>query len=124
MKRVLLKREMRYVTLYLSRVLLILAVFSINPVRAASVDAETVRSIKPGQRIEVVLQNGDRLIGKLGAISQDYFVLGPDRPRQPSRELRYSEVQQIRTKMTRANKWAIAGAVYVGLTIIGFIVGG
>ncbi len=84
---------------------------------------EAVTKWKPGQRMEVTLNSGERLIGKRGAIQLDGFVLEPDKPPQTSRELRFKEVKSVATKWTKGEKWCVALVVYGGLLVIGIILG-
>ena len=89
----------------------------------ASQVQQSVHKWKPGQRIEVTLTTGDKLVGRLGAVQSDGFALEPDRGKGANRELRFDTVRSIHTKMTRGKKWAIAGGVYAGLVVMGLIVG-
>ena len=90
----------------------------------AAVSAEELRSLRTGQRIEVTLNSGERLLGNLGSVNQDRFVLLPERKDGTVREMQYSQVERVRTKMTRTTKWTIAGLIYAGLLALGLAVGG
>lgn len=72
-----------------------------------------------GQRIEVNLINGEKLVGHLGAIESDRFVLEPDKHSGAQPTLRFDKVHAVSMKMTATKKWVIAGAIYVVLTIMG-----
>lgn len=78
---------------------------------------------RAGQRIEVSLNDGGKLIGHLGAIESDRFVLEPDKHSGAQRTLRFDEVRAVSKKMTATKKWAIAGAIYGVLVIMGLILG-
>jgi hypothetical protein len=106
------------------RPLVVIALLSVSLLKAAPDVAETVRSLKPGRRIELVLQNHDKVIGNIGAVHENDFVLEPDHAGQVSREVRYADIRSVRTKKTRTEKWLIAGGIYAALTIIGLLVGG
>lgn len=75
-----------------------------------------------GRRIEVVLNNGQRSVGRLGTVETDSFVLNPDKKSGAARVLRVDEVRSISTKMTTAKKWGIAAAVYGVVCLIGAVV--
>ena len=79
--------------------------------------------LKPGRRVDVVLDSGDHVVGKLGTVSADSFALEPDQRSGQRRDLRFSEVRSVSPKMTRGTKWAIAGGVYAGLVAIGLVLG-
>ena len=72
---------------------------------------ESLAKWSAGKRIEVTLNGGDRLIGHLGTVESDRFVLAPDKLGGTQRVLRFEEVRSARGKMTTARKWAIAGGV-------------
>ena len=76
-----------------------------------------------GQRIEVVLNNGQRSVGRLGTVETDSFVLNPDSKSGAARVLRVDEVRSISAKMTTAKKCGIAAAVYGVLLVIGIVLG-
>jgi hypothetical protein len=76
-----------------------------------------------GQRIEVNLINGEKLVGHLGAIESDRFVLEPDKHSGAQRTLRFDEVRTVSKKMTATKKWVIAGAIYAPFAIMGLILG-
>lgn len=84
---------------------------------------EAVTKWKPGQRMEVTLNSGERLIGKRGAIQLDGFVLKPDKAPQTIRELRFKDMKSVATKWTKGQKWGVALMVYGGLVVIGIILG-
>jgi hypothetical protein len=50
-------------------------------------------------------------------------MLKSDKRGGPDRELRFDEIRSAKTKMTTASKWAIAGAVYGVLLVMGLILG-
>lgn len=76
-----------------------------------------------GKRIEVSLTKGDKLIGRLGAVESDSFVLEPDNRKGTRQVIRFEEVRSVSSKMTTGRKWAIAGGVYAVLVAIGLVVG-
>ena len=96
--------------------------FLLQDVSWASV-RESLAKWSAGKRIEVILKGGDKLVGRLGAVEFDHFVLEPDRKAGTQRVLRFEEVRSVRTKMTTAQKWEIAGGVYAVLLVIGLVLG-
>ena len=75
-----------------------------------------------GKRIEVILNAGERLIGRLGPVHPDGFDLVSEKGARATRTLRLDEVRSVSTKMTIKRKLAIAGIVYASLVVIGAIV--
>ena len=84
---------------------------------------ESLAKWSAGKRIEVILNGGDKMVGRLGAVELDRFVLEPDRRAGTQRVLRFQEVRSVRAKMTTAQKWEIAGGVYAVLLVIGLVLG-
>jgi hypothetical protein len=93
---------------------------SVQAAPAASVE-ESLRQWRPNRRIQVTLNTGEKLPGRLGAIQVDRFVLEPDNKHATSRELTFDSVRSVKTKMTRTSKWLIAGAIYMGVTLLGLV---
>ena len=69
--------------------------------------------------MEVTLNSGEKLVGRLGAVQSDQFVLQPDKRSRAQRTLRFDDVSKVSKKMTVATKWTIAGAIYGGLVLMG-----
>ena len=91
---------------------------------AQNVSAGSLETLKPGRRITVTLRNGDKAVGKLGAVTPTGFTLEPERRNQLPHDFEYTEVRTVRKKMARSTKWFIAGGVYGVFMTIGMIVGG
>lgn len=91
---------------------------------AAESVQESLSKLSTGKRIEVILNTGGKLIGHLGAVRSDSFVLEPDkRDGTLQRELQFKDIRSVKTKMTTGRKWAIAGGVYAGLLAMGLVLG-
>ncbi|MDQ6676277.1 MAG: hypothetical protein M3Z09_03170 [Acidobacteriota bacterium] len=101
--------------------LLVIALATANHLEAAPPVRESLAKWSHGKRIEIVLNNGERLVGRLGAVQFDSFGLDPDKKLGTARILRFDEVRSVSTKMTKAEKWGIAAAVYAALVIIGLV---
>ncbi len=102
-------------------VVAVLAVAFSWVVQAATVE-ETLRSWRSDRRIQVTLNSGEKLTGRLGAIEPGRFTLEPDNQRTTRREVQFDEVRSAKTKMTRTTKWIIGGAIYLGLVGLGTII--
>jgi hypothetical protein len=81
--------------------------------------ADQVQKMKSGQRMQVELNGGEKLIGNRGAVSADHFTLDPDNHKQAARELNYTDVRTVKTKWTRTTKWLIALGIYGLVTLLG-----
>ena len=81
---------------------------------AAESIEEKIRSIKPGRRIEVTLKTGDKAVGKMGTAEPNRFVLQPDKAGEPVRTFAFADVEKVKPKITRGEKWAIWLAVAAG----------
>lgn len=84
---------------------------------------QSLSKLPAGKRIEVILNNGDKLIGHLGTVESGTFVLEPDKRQGTQQVLQFTEVRFVRAKMTTARKWAIAGGIYAGLTVMSLALG-
>jgi hypothetical protein len=91
--------------------------------RAAGNVPESLAKWRTGKRIEVILNTGDKLIGRLGSIDSDRFTLAPDKRKGTARVLQFDEVRAVRSKLTTTQKWAIAGGVYAVFFVMGLVVG-
>jgi hypothetical protein len=76
-----------------------------------------------GKRIEVTLKTDEKVVGHLGAVDADGFVLEPDKRMGAKRVFQFTDVRSVRGKMTTARKWAIAGGVYGAVTIVSLVLG-
>jgi hypothetical protein len=85
---------------------------------------ESLKSWKPGQRIQVKLTSGGRAMGNLGEVHSDTFTLLPDKRSAASRELRFDDVQSAEKKWTKTTKWFTGLAIYGVLVGLGAIAGG
>jgi len=106
-------------------ILIVRSVLTMYPaVSADDTLAAKVQALKPGKRIEVTMNNGDRQTGKFSAAGAAGFTFAPEGKNQAVRDVPYTEVKTVKTKMTRGAKWGIAGGIYGGLVVIGLILGG
>lgn len=81
---------------------------------------KSVNGLQTGRRIQVTLVGGRKMIGHLGNVEADRFVLEPDASWGTPRVLRYDEVRSVRTKMTRTRQWLLVGGiVWACLTAMG-----
>lgn len=97
-----------------------ITLFLMQPVcRSAEGISVALAKWHPGQRMEVTLNSGEKLVGRLGAVQSDQFVLQPDKRSRAQRTLRFDDVSKVSKKMTVATKWTIAGAIYGGLVLMG-----
>ena len=103
----------RLVTLLIAVILLVIPAIAADDVR------DSVLKWHPGKRVQVTLKNDDRMIGRLGDLQTDGFVLRAEDKAQTPRTLRFDEVRSIHSKMTTGKKWAIAGLIYLGATVAG-----
>lgn len=78
---------------------------------------ESLAKWSAGKRIQVTLNSGVKLVGHLGAVEPDRFVLAPDKLGGMQRVLRFDEVRSVKAKMTTTRKWAIAGLVFVAYNV-------
>jgi hypothetical protein len=84
---------------------------------AAANVPESLAKWSAGKRIEVKLNSGGKLVGHLGSVESDGFVLAPDKLGGPQRVLRFDEVRSIKAKMTVTRKCVIAGLVFVAVDV-------
>ena len=84
----------------------------------ASTIPESLAKWSAGKRIEVTLMTGDRFVGRLGTVASEEFVVEPDNRRAVGRSVRFADVRSVRGKMTTGQKWAIAGGIYAGVTVL------
>jgi Arc/MetJ-type ribon-helix-helix transcriptional regulator len=93
------------------------------PSSASDAVRDSLSRWEPGRRLELVLNNGEKVNGRLAGLRPDTFILKSDKRGGPDRELRFDEIRSAKTKMTTGGKWAIAGAVYGVLLVMGLILG-
>ena len=72
-----------------------------------------------GQRMQVALKSGGKLMGNLGEVHADSFVLLPDKRAGASRDLRFDEVRSVQKKWAKSTKWIMSFAIYFGLVGLG-----
>lgn len=93
------------------------------PLIASDTAQTSISKLTPGRRIEVVLNTDEKVVGRLGVVQPDRFVLKSEKRGGADREFRFDEARSVKTKMTTARKWTIAGAIYGALVVMGLIVG-
>ena len=93
------------------------------PSYASDSAQDSISKLAPGRRIEVLLNTQEKVVGRLGVVQPDRFILKPEKRGGADRELRFDEDRSVKTKMTTARKWTIAGGVYGALVVLGLILG-
>ena len=83
--------------------------------------AEQVAKVKVGRKIKVKLNTGETIQGQMGAASADQFMLEtPATTQGNARIVRFADVQSVKPDgLTRGEKWAIFGVVWVVVGIVG-----
>lgn len=110
--------------LQLARTIVTGLLLTAGPIWAEGTVSELLNTLPPGKRIEVVMRNGEKVIGNRGALGPAGFVLEPDSKGAARRELTYAEVATVRPKMTRKGKIGIGVGIYLVLAVIGLVLGG
>ena len=105
------------------RKLLLIIVLVRLPSFASDSVQDSISKLTPGRRIEVLLNSQERVVGRLGVVQPDRFMLTSEKRGGSDREVRFDEVRSVKTKMTTARKWTIAGGVYGALVVLGLILG-
>jgi hypothetical protein len=103
---------------------LLIMLMTLGAVPATSAEltvAEQVAKVKVGRKIKVKLNNGDTIRGQMGAASADQFMLeSPATAPGNARTVLFTEVQSVKPDgLTRGEKWAIFGVVWVVVGIVG-----
>ena len=80
---------------------------------------QTIGKWKQGQRLEAVLITKERVMGKLGAVDGDGFVLVLEDERHTPRTLQFNEVKQVSSKFTNGDRMIVFGLVFGLLTLLG-----
>ncbi len=101
------------------RLVLLSLLLSFLPIHAATSIEESLRKWQPGRRIEVTMNDGQKLVGHLGEIQSDRFILEPDNKHGTSRELTFDGIRSVKIKMTKTTKWLIGLAIWAALTGLG-----
>ena len=94
-----------------------------TPAPAAELTVEKqVAKLKHGRKIKVELNSGERLKGRMGAVSADQFTLEPGSTAQgTARTIRFGEARSVSPDgMTTGEKWAIFGGVWIAAGIAGY----
>src|SRR5689334_381890 len=84
----------------------------------AGAPAAQIAKWPEGRRMQVTFSGGEKSIGRLGPVGAEGFTLLPDHKGSgTARQVRFTEVQSVKTKWTTGEKWVIGGAIYAGITI-------
>ena len=104
------------------RVIALFAMFSICGSGALTVP-EQLEKWQRGRRVAVVLKTGDTIIGRLGPVQKEAFLLVSEERGHADRLIRLDEIQSVKTKMATSTKVAIGIAIaapfVVGTLILG-----
>ena len=101
------------------RLVLLSLLFSFLPIHAGTSVEESLRKLEQGRRIAVTLNNGEKLVGHVGAIQSDSFVFEPDNKHGTARELAFNVVRSVKPAMTKTTKWMIGLGIWGALTGLG-----
>ena len=104
------------------RVIAMFAFFLICASAAPTVP-EQLEKWQQGRRIEVVLKTGDTIVGRLGPLQKEGFLLVSEKRGQAERLVRFDEIQSVTTKMATSTKVAIAIIIWAPLVIMSLILG-
>ena len=102
--------------------IMVLALGAIPAWAAEPTVAEQVAKLKPGRKIKVELNSGEILRGRMGAATIDQFTLEPRSTAQgTARTIRFTEVRSARRDgLSTGEKWAVAGLVWIALSVAGY----
>lgn len=78
---------------------------------------------KPGQRVELKLQTGEVVRGRISLIEPTSVTLLPEPHGIAARHIDFTDVRFAKTKWTRTQKWTLAGGIYGALLVLGIILG-
>ena len=78
---------------------------------------QSIGKWKQGQRLEAVLIKKERLMGKLGAVDGDGFVLVLEDKQRTPHMLHFNEVKRVSSKFTEGDRMIVFGVV-VGLFML------
>ena len=83
--------------------------------------AEEVAKLKAGRKIKVELNSGETLKGRMGSTTTDQFTLEPRNAKKgTARVVRFDEARSAKPDgLTTGEKWAIFGAIWIAVAIIG-----
>lgn len=87
--------------------------------RAAEEPIRRISKLPPGKRIEIVCNNGDKIIGRLGPVTTDGLTLNRDKKGVGApRQIDLTEIRSIRTKWTKGEKWLFGSVIYAGVVAL------
>ena len=98
---------------------LLCCMICISPVTSSAQEPiHQISKLRSGKRIEVVYNNGDKLVGRLGGVTSIGFTLNPDKKGSGvPLEIGFAEVRAIKPKWTKGEKWLLAGLIYGCVTV-------
>jgi hypothetical protein len=72
-----------------------------------------IKTLPKGRRIEVRMTSGVVLVGRVGAVRSDSFVLGPDHKGGVAQEVEYKDVRDVKIRSTVTEKWIIGITIFL-----------
>ena len=103
----------------------VVALFALTSIGAAAglTVPEQLEKWHQGRRLAVVMKTGDTIIGRLGPVKKESFLLVSEERGHADRLVRIGEIQSVKTKMATSTKIAIgiviASPFVVGTLILG-----
>lgn len=74
-----------------------------------------IKTLPKGRRIEVRMTSGVVLVGRVGAVRSDSFVLGADHKGGVAQEVEYKDVRDVKIRSTVTEKWIIGITIFLAL---------
>ena len=74
-----------------------------------------IKTLPKGRRIEVRMTSGVVLIGRVGTVRSDSFVLGPDHKAGTAQEIEYKDLRDVKIRSTGTEKWIIGITIFLAL---------
>ncbi len=90
---------------------------------AESTVPERLEKLQQGRRMTVLLNTGDTLVGGLGPLQKEAFLLVSEQRGHADRLVRFDEIKSVKTKMATSTKWAVGIAVWLPFLIGSLILG-
>lgn len=84
---------------------------------------EQLAKWQQGRRLAVVLKAGDTIIGRLGAVQKDAFLLVSEERGHADRLVRLDEIQAVTTKKATSTKVAIGIVIVAPFVVMSLILG-
>lgn len=74
-----------------------------------------IKTLPKSRRIEVRMTSGVVLVGRVGTVRSDSFVLGPDHKAGTAQEIEYKDVRDVKIRSTGTEKWIIGITIFLAL---------